>query len=281
MTKISVVINTLNEEKNISFALRSIKAWANEIVLVDMYSDDGTVEVARSFGAKIYYHERVDAFDIARKLAIEKAENDWIFLLDADEVVPKRLSLNLLSIIQENDADIVYIPRINYIFGDIIKNACWGPNEDKQLRLFRKGKVNIKPTPHNFIIPASDAKIKRLSYNNDDIAIVHFNYIDIFQFIQKLNKYTSVEAKESYLEKNNYGKIFKIVKPLKTFLRHYIKFKGYKDGWRGLYLSVFMAFYRIVVFAKIEEFSHNGDKKYILEEYYKIAEKIISGYEES
>ena len=146
--KISAVVNTLSEEENLPYALRSVHSWADEIVVVDMYSEDRAVDIAKSFGAKIYFHDRVPAFDIARKLAIDKASNNYVLLLDANEIVTKPLILNLIHIAKNELADVVFIPRINYLFGEMMHHTFYGPNEDCQLRFFKKDKkwypVNIK-----------------------------------------------------------------------------------------------------------------------------------------
>src|SRR3989344_399647 len=86
--RISVVINTLNEEKNLPRALSSVKNFADEVVVVDMKSKDNTQVLARNYGAKVYEHEQSGYVEPARNFAISKATSDWIFILDADEEVP-------------------------------------------------------------------------------------------------------------------------------------------------------------------------------------------------
>ena len=94
--EISVVINTLNEEKNLAYTLRSVQSWASEIIVVDMHSTDKTVEIAKTHGAKVFYHEPTGFVEPAQEFAVAQASHAWILLLDADEVVPKPLSERLL-----------------------------------------------------------------------------------------------------------------------------------------------------------------------------------------
>src|SRR5579883_1198418 len=115
--RISAVINTLNEEKNLPFALQSVCTWVDEIVVVDMHSTDRTLEIAREFGARIFLHEPMGFAEPARAFALARATGDWILLLDADEVVPFSLSRRLLSIAANNESDAVLIPWLNYVFG--------------------------------------------------------------------------------------------------------------------------------------------------------------------
>ncbi len=91
MDKISVVINTLNEEENLPRVLASVKNFADEIVVCDMHSEDGTVEIAKKAGAKVYKHKRIGYVEPARNYAISKTTGEWILILDADEQVPKAL----------------------------------------------------------------------------------------------------------------------------------------------------------------------------------------------
>ncbi len=88
--KISVLINTFNEERNIKNCLESV-SWADEIIIVDMYSDDKTVDIAKNYTDKIYYFERMGYADPARQFALKKATHEWVLIVDADEMVPLEL----------------------------------------------------------------------------------------------------------------------------------------------------------------------------------------------
>src|ERR1700692_4417067 len=101
-SQISVVINTLNEERDLPYALRSVQPWADEIVVVDMYSSDRTVEVAKQFGARVVL-DKGPGFNMPpRESAIQQATKPWIFVLDADELVPYSLSKALRRIAEAN-----------------------------------------------------------------------------------------------------------------------------------------------------------------------------------
>src|SRR3989344_2370341 len=97
INKISVVINTLNEEKNIERVIKST-SWADEIIVCDMYSTDRTVEFARKSGAKIVFHKKLNYVEPARNFAISKASNEWVLILDSDEEIPSTLSEKLIRI---------------------------------------------------------------------------------------------------------------------------------------------------------------------------------------
>src|SRR5437870_2321022 len=111
--KISVFFNTLNEAQRIRLSLESVK-WANEIVVVDMHSDDTTTAIAREYTDKVFSFERMGYCEPARKFAAEQTTGDWILNLDADELVTVGLKKELLKIVKEDQYDAVYIPRKNY-----------------------------------------------------------------------------------------------------------------------------------------------------------------------
>ncbi len=117
---ISVIVHTFNEERNIRNCLESVK-WADEIVIIDMYSEDRTVEIARGYTDKIYFFERKGYADPARQFGVDQASFKWILVVAADEMVPKRLSQRLKEIVEKDEADVVYILRKNYFFGKLLE----------------------------------------------------------------------------------------------------------------------------------------------------------------
>lgn len=276
-TSISVVINTLNEEKNLPYTLRSVCDWADEIIVVDMNSDDRTVDIAKQFGAIVFNHERINFVEPARQFAIEQAKSEWVLLLDADELVPEPLSMKFMEITSNNKIDVVIIPRLNYVLGKPLMHTGWSPFQDKHHRLFRKNKLITSSTIHAGLKPVEGANIIELNYASG-MAIVHFNYLDSAHFIEKLNRYTSIEARQSLEngEKHNYFSTVFVA--AKEFKNRYIKNKGYKDGWRGLYLSLLMVFYRVVTNIKLKELETIGERSQIESHYHAEAERFLADY---
>jgi glycosyltransferase involved in cell wall biosynthesis len=275
--RISAVINTLNEEKNLPFALRSVQQWVDEIVVVDMQSDDRTVEIARSFGAKVHLHPGPGFQYPPRAFAANQASSEWILIVDADELIPVALSRDLRSMADSGEADVVLLPRTNYLLGAVIHHTGWGPMQDTQVRFFRKGFVIASSLAHQDFKPVDGARTKVLSYRGDN-AIVHFNYMDTFHFVDKMNRYTSVEAMQA-VEKGR-SPIRALAQASKEFFARYVKNRGFLDGWRGFYLSLFMVFYRIVTAAKIEELYTVGPRERIESQYHQEAEEILKAYGE-
>ena len=245
---ISVVINTLNEEKNIARVLKSVK-WADEIIVCDMHSEDKTVEIAKKLGARIFFHKREDYVELVRNFALSKASNDWILVLDPDEEIPGSLAERLREIASKMEQiDYVRLPRKNLIFGRFMQASGWWP--DYNIRFFRKGKVEWSDKIHR----SPKTLGQGLDLPADEkYAIVHHSYETIPQFIERMDRYTNVQAGE--LKKEGYKFDWKDLfeKPLSEFLSRFFANNGYKDGLHGLSLSLLQAFSFMIVYLKLWE----------------------------
>lgn len=254
--KISVVINTFNEEVNIEKAIKSV-SWADEILVCDMNSGDHTVEISKKLGAKIFNHKKMDYVEPARNYAISKATGDWILILDADERVPQSLAIRLQEIVgKTKQIDNVKLPRKNIIFGKWIKASMWWP--DYQVRFFKAGKV----TWRNEIHSKPDIKGESIDLEPEEKwALIHYNYNNLSQYFDRMNRYTDIEAKE--LISHGYKFCWQdiIQKPLSEFLSRFFANKGFEDGLHGLALSLLQAFSFLAVYLKvweIEKFKPQG-----------------------
>jgi len=249
MPKISAVINTRNEEQNLRYCLETVR-WCDEIVVVDMESEDRTVEIAREFTDRVFPHRKILAFDGARNFAVGKAMGDWILLIDADEMVPKALADRLREIAGNNAEDIVEIPFRHYIMGDWVRHSGWGLT--LLPRFFRRGKVFFRETVHGYIGKDPAARILRLPPSQEN-CIHHFNYVDASHFLEKLNRYTDIEAQHLYDAKTTFSYSGLVKASLRVFFGRFLKGKGYKDGPRGFSLCLMMAFYQALSHIKLWE----------------------------
>lgn len=277
-TNISVVINTFNEEFNISNAIASVAPWAAEIIVVDMYSTDATVSIAKQHGAKVLMHEPVGYVEPARSFAVDSAAGPWVLILDADEMVPKELADKLLTLSKDASAcDAYKIPRINHFFGGPLMHTGWGPNQDLQLRFFKKGSVCFSNVIHSFPDVANGARLSSLDFETSS-GIIHFNYLNLSQFARKLDAYTSIEACQLYKSnaQTSYSRVLYLM--LKEFCVRYFIRQGFRDGWKGFYLSLLMMFYRVLACAKEKELMVIGPNHSIAEEYSRVANAYIAEY---
>lgn len=254
-SKISVVINTFNEEQNIEIAIKSVK-WADEIIVCDMHSDDKTSEIAKKLGAKVVFHKKMEYVEPARNFAISKASNEWILILDSDEEVPLSLSEKLGEVSKKMEQiDYVRIPRKNIIFGKWMKGAMWWP--DYNIRFFKKGMVVWSNKIHR---PPKTIGVGIDLQADEKWAIIHMNYQRVSQFIERMNRYTNVEAEELIREGYKFEWPDLIRKPLAEFLSRFFANKGYMDGLHGLALSLLQAFSFLIVYLKVWEKSGFQEK---------------------
>ncbi len=246
MLSISVVINTLNEEKNLPRAISSIKKLAKEIIVVDMHSSDATRTIAKEAGAKVFLHDKTDYVEPARNFAISKASGEWILVLDADEQASLSLRKKIREIIKNPTADYYRIPRKNMIFGKWVSHSGWWP--DYNIRLFKKGFVSWNEIIHT--VPTTQGKGADLT-DDHGLALIHNNYETIDQFIARLNRYTSIQAKQKKESGYTFDWHDTIKRPSLEFLRRYFAEEGYKDGLHGLALAQLQAFSELVLYLKI------------------------------
>ena len=251
--KISAVINTYNEENNIKECIQSL-SWADEIIVVDMYSTDKTASIARKQGAKVYMHNKTDYVEPARNFALNKATNDWVFVLDADERVPQTLAKKIKSLINDTSATHVLIPRKNIILGKWIMHCAEWPNH--QTRLFRKSHTNWSQLIH------TQPDVSGTSYRllaNEELAILHYYYSSIDEFLSNIDTYSTQHAHRLQKEGATKTSIINLISsPLYIFLHRYIRTKGFLDGEIGFLHSVLMTFYYFLVYAKLWQKNNLG-----------------------
>ena len=246
MAKISVVINTLNEEANLPRALASVKGFGDEVVVVDMMSDDKTQEIAKKGGAKVYETKRAGYVEPARNFALSKATGDWVFILDADEELTPTLAKELSKIVKGDLADYVRVPRKNLVFNKWLRNSRWWP--DYNIRFFKAGKVTWDDEIHS--VPLTEGRGIDLEAKEEN-AIVHHHYTSVSQFIERMNKYTDVQSK-SLIEKGyKFSWQDTLFKSSGEFFSRYFFGAGYKDGLHGLALSLLQSLSELVVYLKV------------------------------
>jgi glycosyltransferase involved in cell wall biosynthesis len=255
MAKLSVLINTKNEADQIKDCLESVQ-FADEIVVVDMASEDDTTEIAQKYTDQIHDFKDVGYVEPARNFGLGKTSHDWVLIIDADERVTVELKNKINQILDKPQADVYLLPRKNIIFGQWIKGAGWWP--DYQVRLFKRDKVEWLDQLHSQ--PQIHGQIKKIE-PSAEMALLHHNYQTVRDFVKRLNRYTDVQASEI----NNHDKIdsncFQLISAGgDEFLKRYFAQDGQKLGGRGLSLSILQAFYQSVLAIKkweLEEFEED------------------------
>ena len=274
MPKISAAIVTLNDEENLPYLLESVYSWTNEIIIVDRGSNDKTLEIARQYNAKIYINSSMELFSMAKKEAIKRSLNEYVLLLDTDEIVTKSLALNLLYITEKNLAEAVFIPRATYLLGEMLDCNFLMPDEDTHLRFFKKDAVDIIITTGDllYINPLNEKKVFYLRYQNDS-GLIHFTFPDPSEYIKKFNEYYNMETNEQYMK--NCFKALNLDEFIKKNL--YFGIKNIKINEKE-FLSIRLILSKILYFLNAEKSDINICKEINLKKYHSIASKFIDEY---
>ena len=240
--KLSVIILTKNEEKNIADCIASVQ-WADEVVVFDSFSQDRTVEIAQGLEATVLQHW-FENFAQQRNAALDAVDSDWVFFVDADERATPELASEIRRAIQDESRSGWWVPRHNYIFGRVIRHAGWYP--DYQLRLLRHGQARYDPKRevHEIVILDGDE-----GYLENPL--IHYNYANLAQFNERQNRYTDYEAKILFDQGFRPKPHNFILQPLRELRRRYVSLEGYKDGFHGLLLSLLMAYYTLVMHVRL------------------------------
>lgn len=244
MATISAVINTLNEEHNIEACIKSLK-WADEIIVVDMVSDDKTPDLAKKLGAKVYDHKRMGYVEPARNFAINKASSDWVLVVDADERVPEALAKEIQKTTQNASADqfVFNIAERNEVFGKWIQHGTLWP--DYHPRLFRKGSISWPSRVHDR--PDLPDDIPAIG-PSEELSIHHFSrsYMTLSGFLTSYINYSEKEAEAMHDRDYQFRRRHIIIIPWREFSLRFFKTKGYKDGFHGLAIALLFACYRVI-----------------------------------
>lgn len=253
-TTLSVVVITKNEEANISGCLESVK-WADQIIVIDSFSEDATVALALEYTDLVVKKEWPGMVGPQRNFGLDLAGSDWVLFLDADERVTGELKDELLAFIQSGNAGSyagAQLPRKNYFFGKWLR--CSYPNHTS--RLLRKGGGRYNEIPgHGFdTLLFAAAPVRKLRN-----PLLHLTGETLAQRIRKLDFDSSLQADEKHLAGQSVSGSALFLHPLLAFIRVYFFKKGFRDGIDGLVYSAFASFSTFLKYAKLWE-KTNGRK---------------------
>lgn len=233
--RLSVLIITYNEEENIRQCLESV-TWADEIVVVDAFSEDGTVEISRRFTDKVYLNPW-PGLPSQWNFGLERTSGTWILILDADERVTPEFRDEILACIARADQEEVVayrIPRRNYFFGRWLR---WGGAfPDLQWRLFMRGFIRYDETTPDTPIIGGPSAIMRSP-------IDHFTDRTIHHRLRKIDSETAFKARETLARCRRIGFADLTIRPLTAFLKVYLLKQGFRDGLHGLIFAALCSFH--------------------------------------
>lgn len=228
---LSVAIIAANSRPNFERLFPSI-AFADQIVVVVSNSTDDTAEFARRQGATVKESEWL-GFAKLRNLSLEMSVGDWVLVVDHDEVVSDELAAEIRLAITSAELEAYELPFRNHVGNKVLRHGGWAP--DYHLRLFKRGSGRFVGEIHEKL--TGPKKIGRLANPID-----HYPYASIADWLEKVNRYTTVEAAEKPFSVDRL-----LLKPAATFLRSYVLWSGYRDGMLGFVASSIGAWYKFVV----------------------------------
>ena len=242
---LSVVVITKNEASRIADCLKSVD-WAREIIVLDDFSTDNTVEIAKQFTPNV--SQRVMEIEGKhRNYSYGLATSAWILSLDADERVTPELREEITNLLKTDPPCNGYtIPRKNFMGNTWVRHGGMYPSA--QLRLFRKDKFKYDEEAE--VHPQAYMPDPRGSLKSD---VIHYTYRNFTDAIAKLDRQTDLEARKWFREKRKIGVFQTVRKTIDRFCRAYFSKKGYKDGVIGLFLAVNSGMYQFLTFAKYWE----------------------------
>lgn len=251
--KISAVIITLNEEKNILRCLESIENIVDEMVVVDSFSTDKTEEIARKKGAR-FIQNKFEDYVKQHAFADGHATYDYILTLDADEALSEDLKQSIELIKSSSNLDAYYMNRITNYCGKWIRHSGWYP--DKKLRLYdrRKGHWAGQLVHEKFEL---DNNAKTGFLHGD---ILHYSFYTIDEHIQQANKFSSLGAQVLINNNKDVPLYHLIIKPLAKFFRNYFFRKGFMDGFYGFTICRITAAETFFKYAKAYHLKRSNTK---------------------
>jgi glycosyltransferase involved in cell wall biosynthesis len=242
---ISAVIITYNEEANIDRCLSSLQNIADEIIIVDSFSQDKTKTICERYNVKFIEHA-FEGHIQQKNFAMKQAKHDYILSLDGDEALTNTLREEILNVKNNWKHHGYAFNRLNNYCGQWIKHGGWYP--DRKIRLWDRGKgywggVN----PHDRVVMAPDATIGRLSGD-----LLHYSFSSLAEHVTQINYFSDITAREYYKAGKKSVLFFHtFINPTFTFFRAYIFQLGILDGFNGFIISVIMAYGNFLKYAKL------------------------------
>lgn len=250
MRKVSAYILTMNAEKHIKACVESVN-WADEIIVVDSFSSDATVELAREAGCKVF-HNKLESFGKQRNFALDKCSYEWVVCLDCDERISPELKNEIAKQLQNSpEGDVFIAPRKSMFINKWITHSGWYPDYRHPV-LFNKNKARYK---NQLVHEDIDYKGKKHYFKGD---ILHYPYDNIKQFVRKSDFYTGLRAEEMFKQGKKFRIVNLVVNPCAMFLKMYVFRRGFLDGLTGFILALlYSSFYTLMKYIKLWEMENN------------------------
>ncbi|GAB4381767.1 MAG: glycosyltransferase family 2 protein [Salibacteraceae bacterium] len=251
MVKLSAVVLTYNESRNIARCLKSLQPVADEILVVDSFSEDDTVAIAESHGARVVQHH-FEGYIEQKNYATRLATYDFVLSLDADEALSEELVGSILRVKQNFSADAYKINRLSNYCGHWVRHCGWYP--DWKIRLFRKGVGHwAGMNPHDRFELAKNTRVEKLNGN-----LYHYTYYSQEEHRQQILKFADIAAKTRYEQGVRTNALMVVAKPVAKFIKGYIIKLGFLDGYYGWVICTRSAWATYLRYKTLYNLQNNG-----------------------
>ena len=259
---LSVVVNTRNAALTLEACLRSVLGWADEVVVMDQESEDGSAALATALGAKVFSMKPTGIVEPARAQAVAEATGDWILILDADEVVTKELRASLRAVLRDPPADVFQVPRRNRVFGLEMTTGPFAPVRDRQTRLFRAGTVVFSDVVHTPAAAVPGSRVGALPLEGG--ALIHLAYVDLGDFVERNARYSRIEAERRHAlgDAPRLGQA--CAQAARRLVAGLTKHRGLRGGWRGIHVSLLWALGPLWIDAWQRQLREVGDRRAVV-----------------
>ena len=240
--KLTIIVPTYNCERTLRRCLQSAR-WADELLVVDSFSTDGTLEIARALADRVVQHEYVNSA-AQKNWIIPQAAHPWAMILDSDEYISDALRQEIQQALSSPGSfDAFRLRRRSYFFGRLIRFCGW--QNDRMVRLFRRDKGRYEPfhVHADVVVPGPIGRI--------DACLLHDPYEDFSDYLDTLDRYTTWAAKDLFDRGRRAHWYTFALRPAFSFFRDYVLRGGFLDGVQGLLLCNLSAFYVLVKYAKL------------------------------
>lgn len=243
--KISACITCFNEEDKIRRCLKSL-SWCDEIVVLDSFSTDRTIEICKEFTDRVYQHKWLGYIG-QKNLVKQQARFPWVLFLDADEEMSPKLREEILERFEAGHGNVTayQFPRLVYYLGRWVRHGGWYP--DIKLRLFRKdfgSSAGVEPHDHVEV----QGVVKTLKH-----PIWHYTYDSIADHLQQINRFSTISAEEKFKNGQKFRFADFMFRPVWRFVKGYVVKKGFLEGFHGFLVAAICSFEVVLKYAKLRE----------------------------
>ncbi len=242
---ITVLLPTFNCASYVQATLESIK-WADELLVVDSFSTDGTLELVQSYGAKIIQHKYINSAK-QKNWALQYIDTEWTLQIDTDEILEYGAEEEIRAYIASCPVAVhcFRFPRKNHMLGKWVRFGGIYPDWENRLFRTKEGSWFDREVHSNIRVPGEYRYMKS--------HILHYGMPSISKQVRNLDRYTRYEADELKKKGRKFSYVRWLVYPWLVFAHRYLWLQGFRDGWRGFFLAIYLSFYYFLSYTKLKE----------------------------